>query len=76
MSFDGMMRFSIVDTLPDVLGIIFLVPKEEKDKSGKTITVYEEYMFRKEKIGVMHPDDIEEVLFYEHGGILNGERKE
>ena len=68
---DAMLRVKVVDKLPDVFGIIFLIPKEEKDKSGNTITVYEEYVLMKEKIGEIYPDDFEGVLFYEHGGVLS-----
>ena len=50
-------RVKVVDTLPDVIDTIYLLPKEVKDTSGKTRTVYEEYIFFKEKIGETGPKD-------------------
>lgn len=55
-------RVKVVDTLPDVIDTIYLLPKEVKDKSGETITVYEEYVYFRKKIGETDPKDWKGVL--------------
>ena len=53
-----------VDKLPDVINKVFLVPKEVESKKhfGETVTVYEEWMFRREKLGEINPRDDVDVL--------------
>ena len=51
-----------VDQLPDVTNRIYLLPIEVKDNFGKTVTLYEEWVFRKDKIGVFNPDDVERII--------------
>lgn len=55
-------RVKVVDTLPDVINTIYLLPKEVKDTHGRTATVYEEYMYFREKVGETDPKDWKEVL--------------
>ena len=55
-------RVKVVDTLPDVTNTIYLLPKEIKDTFGRTTTVYEEYVYFREKVGETDPVDWKGVL--------------
>lgn len=52
-------EFLIVEELPDVIGRIYLLHKKKPLQDGKgEIDVYEEWLFKRELIGYVEPDEV------------------
>lgn len=51
-------EFLVVEELPDVIGKIYLLHKKKPLEDGKgEIDVYEEWLFKRELIGYIEPDE-------------------